>query len=124
LKDLDRRIDLHSAFWKKENERPLVSLTVGKLFITDEFAASQKLLGDKREIRPDMLHIEEFLPDYERMYELSETVACKDAIWTAEPYAAIPWIEAMLGCKIFPGRSSFSSKPKYVKNPDRDMFLK
>lgn len=63
-----------------------------------------------REITPDMLRVEDFLPDYERLFQNTEDIG-QDAFWTAEPYTAIPWMEAILGCRVVSGEESFVSKP-------------
>ncbi len=109
--DVGRKIELQKAFWLHANERPVIQLRVGSIFPTDCFSVSEKLLSVGKNITPDMLNVEEFLPDYERMYNVSENISCNDSFWAAEPYAAIPWIEAMLGCRIFPGNNSFVSEP-------------
>lgn len=105
------RIELHKAFWAKSNARPVVSLRTGGVFPAKWFSISRQLLAAKKEITPDMLSVDKFLPDYERMYNISGNIGCKDSFWTAQPYAAIPWIEAMLGCRVFPGDNSFVSVP-------------
>ena len=63
-----------------------------------------------------MLEIDAFLADYERMYQESLKIS-QDAFWTASPFTAIPWMEAMLGCEIRASEASFTSEP-WMQNLD------
>jgi len=63
-----------------------------------------------------MLTVEDFVPDYERMFAGTEDLG-QDGFWTAEPFTGIPWMEAILGCEIYANEESFSSKP-WMKSLD------
>lgn len=113
-----KKIELQREFWEKSNTKPVVSLRLGGFFPANWFSISKKLLAEKKEITPDMLNVDDFLCDYEKMYNVSENIYCNGSFWTAEPYAAIPWIEAMLGCRVFPGNDSFVSVP-FISSPEQ-----
>lgn len=108
---LEERLALHRAFWAREKQpRPLASFRVGDFFFARHFQAALPLLEPDKLISPEMLHVSEFLPDYERMFLEVEELG-QDGFWTGEPFTGIPWMEAILGCSIRAGRESFISKP-------------
>lgn len=105
------RIELHRAFWAREEQPyPIAAFRVAPdFFFSRHFAAAAELLVPGKTITPDMLEVERFLPDYERMFAESEAIG-QDAFWTAEPYTGIPWMEAILGCEVRAGDASFTSE--------------
>jgi hypothetical protein len=108
---IEERLALHRAFWDREKQpRPLASFRVGDFFFSRHFKAAHGLLDPDTPIKPEMLDVAAFLPDYERMFQESEAVG-QDGFWTAEPFTGIPWMEAILGCTIRAGRESFTSRP-------------
>jgi DNA-binding FadR family transcriptional regulator len=108
---LAERLDLHRAFWAREDQpRPLASFRVGDFFFARHFKAAAGLLEPGRMITPEMLAVETFQDDYERLFQESEAVG-QDGFWTAEPYTGIPWMEAILGCPVRAGEESFTSRP-------------
>jgi len=63
------KIHRHHAFWNRENvDRPLVGFQIGTYFFADRFEAARRLMVPGRELRPSDIVVEEFLPDYERLY--------------------------------------------------------
>ena len=109
---LDWRLDLHRAFWnKKDQAYPLAAFRiVPDFFFSRHYEAAAKLLVPGKQITPDMLDVDSFMPDYERMFAQCEAVG-QDAFWVAEPFTGIPWMEAILGCQVYAGEESFISKP-------------
>jgi len=103
---------MHRLYWQREDQPyPLAAFRVEQdFFFSRHFHAAQPLLVSGKQIQPNMLSVEEFLPDYERMFQVSETIG-QDAFWTAEPFTGIPWMEAILGCEIYAAEESFISKP-------------
>ncbi len=109
--DTEERILLHRGFWERRRlDHPPASFKVGDFFFARHYSAARPLLVANRPVEPDMLRVDAFLPDYERMYREVERLG-QDGFWTAEPYTGIPWMEAVLGCPIIAGEESFTSKP-------------
>ena len=109
---LDWRLDLHRCFWNRKGQsHPIASFRiVPDFFFSRHYKAATRLLVPGKKITPDMLDVDSFLPDYERMFAMSETIG-QDAFWVAEPFTGIPWMEAILGCEVYAGEESFISKP-------------
>lgn len=110
--DISERLRIHRIYWQREEQPyPLAAFRVEKdFFFSRHFEAARSLLIPGKQISPDMLSVEKFLPDYERMFQVSEELG-QDAFWTAEPFTGIPWMEAILGCEIHAAEESFISKP-------------
>jgi len=115
---ISERIALHQAFWKGEGQPyPIAAFHVASdFFFSRHFKAAEDLLVPGKPISPDMLLVDKFLPDYERMFGECERIG-QDAFWTAEPFTGIPWMEAILGCEIRAGDASFTSE-RWVSFPD------
>ena len=111
MRTLEEKIRRHQAFWRKEAlERPLLGVRIGDYLLANKFQAALPLLEEGKKILPEMLEVDRFLDDYERMYRESLEVA-QDAFWTAAPFTAIPWMEAMLGCEVRASEASMTSEP-------------
>ncbi len=106
------RLRMHRLYWEREEQPyPLAAFRVEKdFFFSRHFQAAHTLLEPGKRIIPGMLSVEKFLPDYERMFQVSEQIG-QDGFWTAEPFTGIPWMEAILGCEIYAAEESFISKP-------------
>ncbi len=109
---------MHRAFWNREPQRhPIAAFrVVPDFFFSRHYRGAEKLLEPGKRITPDMLAVEDFLPDYEEMFRISEELG-QDAFWTAEPFTGIPWMEAILGCPVIAGEESFQSLP-WMESPD------
>lgn len=115
---IDERLELHRAFWNRTLRRPIAAFRIAPdYFFSRDYRAAHSLLIPGKKITADMLHVDDFLPDYERLFQLTESIG-QDAFYTAEPYASIPWMEAMLGCEVTAGDVSFVSEP-WVGSPDQ-----
>ncbi len=105
------RITRHKAFWeKKPVERPLVGFRIGDYLFANKFQAALPLLQEGEKIQPELLRVDRFIDDYERMYHESLEIG-QDAFWTASPFTAMPWMEAILGCEIRASAASMTSEP-------------
>jgi hypothetical protein len=111
-KSVQDKIDRHTRFWNREDiGRPLVSVTVaGDFFFSRHYQAARHLLQPGTVVTPEMLDIDAFMADYERMFLESLDVE-QDGFWVATPFTGIPWMEAMLGCEIVAMENSFVSRP-------------
>lgn len=131
---LEERLELHRGYWERRPQKhPLAAIRIAPdFFFSTHFKAAKHLLVPGKEIAPDMLVVDDFLPDYEEMYRDSVRLG-QDAFWTAEPFTGIPWFEAILGCKIVGETASFVSKPwlnslddvdKVILDPDSPWLAK
>jgi hypothetical protein len=128
------KIQLHHDFWnRKDLKRPLVSFHPGEdFFFSRHYRAAYHLLENGKRISPDMLDVDAFMEDYERIYQTAAGFM-QDGFWCAQPYTGIPWMEGILGCDIFATKNSYISRP-WVKsldetdgisfNPENPWFLK
>ena len=107
-----KRIALHQAFWDRAAQEypPAAFRVVPDFFFSRHYQAARSLLVPNKRISPEMLDVDSFLPDYERMYQTALDLG-QDAFWVAEPFTGIPWMEAILGCEILAGSESFISRP-------------
>jgi hypothetical protein len=107
---IEEKIQRHNDFWKKTNETPLIGYSLGNYFVSKRFNAVDNLLGKGRCISADDFKVESFLLDYDKMYDQSIAEG-SDLIFSACPFTGLPWIEALLGCKVIPQESSFMASP-------------
>ena len=108
--DISERIDLHKKFWQDEEMKHIpVSFRLGDYFFADKYKAAKNLLTTGKKIDPNMLNVNDFIEDYERMYSEIDAIG-QTGFWTAEPYIGIPWMEAILGCEVYSGERSFVTK--------------
>lgn len=119
---IEERLQLHRDFWaRRALPRPLASYWVSSdFFFSKHFKAAHKLLVSGKIITPDMVIVDEFLPDYERLFQETEAVG-QDGFWTAEPYNHLPWMEAILGCEVVGSPDAFVTRhlldsPEQVEN--------
>ena len=112
MDSVSEKIGLHHAFWNREAlKRPLVGFHIGPdFFFSRHYRAAQQLLVNGKQITPDMMDVDWFLEDYERMFQMVASVE-QDGFWAAQPYTGIPWMEGILGCEIFATENSFISQP-------------
>jgi hypothetical protein len=104
---IQERLDRHVTFWKRADvDRPLVGFTIGSYFPVHRFAAARDILQAKTAVTAEMLRVQAYLEDYERLYQLSLAVD-QDLFWVAEPFTGIPWLEAICGCRISASSDSF-----------------
>jgi hypothetical protein len=102
VKDAGDRVDdllaSHAAFWRcADVERPLAGMTRWSQITTSQF--DWGLPAEEGILRPEMLDVEHFLPQYEALFEDNGPFD-DDLCWSATPPTAIPWLEGALGCSI------------------------
>ncbi len=78
--------------------------------VSRQFNAARSLLRDHLPITPDMIVVEHFLDDYERMWRDSEATG-QNGIFTAEPFTGVPWMEAILGCSVVGSAGALLTEP-------------
>lgn len=104
------KINRHLDFWgRRSGLPPLVGVVVGgwSRFLDNPGAAN--LWGDGL-LTPDMLHPEEFVEDYRKLLNGYEEFG-DDLVHTAQPFPAVPWLEAMAGCPIRRSEHHFWAEP-------------
>ena len=117
---VEERLQLCRDFWDgKEQKHPLIIFRLGHIFFSKEFEALRPLLHMGTQITADQLHVKEFLPDYERMYQELEQVSM-DGIFSADPCTGIPWMEAILGAQVEGTNVSFVSHPTFTEAQQLD----
>ena len=94
---------------REEVDRPLLACTWGSYFPLEMFPTGAASLPQGY-LRPEMINVEAFLPDYERYYQFHQE-APDDVPWVAAPFIGIPWTEAILGCPIAASAETIWSEP-------------
>ena len=90
-------IERHQAFWSRAEAGPaLVGTSLWPETTTRHF--DWGLPGPEGAVEPDMLSVERFLPQYVAQFE-AHGVHDGDMIWSAMPPLAVPWFEAVVGCR-------------------------
>ena len=108
---IEERIQHNRDFWLGNEQRfPLTTIRMGRIFFSREFRALDSLVEAGKVLTPDMLDVDLFLPDYERMFNELEQLNM-DGIYSADPCTGIPWREAILGAPIVGTGVSFVSHP-------------
>ncbi len=131
---IEERLRLHRDYWERRPlPRPLCAYWLSPdFFLSKHFKAAHPLLKSGKTITPDLVVVDAFLPDYERLFQETEAIG-QDAFWTAEPYNSLPWMEAMLGCEVMGSPDAFVSKhllddpaelEKIEVRPDNPWLLK
>ncbi|MBN1557444.1 MAG: hypothetical protein JW951_04790 [Lentisphaerae bacterium] len=93
------RVARWQAFYRRENEGPLLGYFTDSEFPLHRYRAAAGLPED-RALRPDDFTVEGYLDDADRLFAAHE--ACGgDAIWSASAFWGISWLEAALGCPIW-----------------------
>jgi len=99
VKSIAEKIERHRAFWTLEDvSKPLVGLVVGGWSAYRENPAWGGL-QDRDGLVAGEVHPEDFVPWIEEhLAELDELD--DDAVRAAQPFQAIPWLEAVVGCRL------------------------
>jgi len=107
---IEQRLQRHKDFWNRTNDSPLIGYSLGNYFVSKRFTAVEKLLGLERNVTANDFNVGNFLLDYEMSYNQSVEDGV-DVVFAASPFTGLPWMEAMVGCKIIPQESSFIASP-------------
>ena len=90
-------LNRHTAFWEMtEVDRPLVAISRGHPFTYDDFDWGGQSEG---ELLPSMIDVQAFLDQYEIRFSAGDPLE-GDAFWVGEPMRVIPWMEAIMGCRV------------------------
>jgi hypothetical protein len=108
--DLDSMRSRSLRFWDRDEvDRPLVSIWVGTQIPFDSYSSGVQQLRAGR-LKPEMVNVERFLPDYDRLFELHAR-AGGDVPWVAIPFWGMCWMEAILGCEVRCSEGTIWSEP-------------
>lgn len=101
------RVARARAFWRRENERPLLGFFIGSEYPLPRYPQTAAALPEGRPLAPADLPMEAFLADAEALFAAHE--ACGgDLVYAASAYWGVPWLEAALGCPITASRTTGS----------------
>ncbi len=99
MNELEAKLARYRNFWdNKPVDRPLVGFDVAGWFPFRRFSDLRKI-PDGGHIEPGALDPRRCLPDY-REAHLRALEVPDDFIKGVSPISAIPWLEAMLGCRL------------------------
>lgn len=102
----DKLIDRHEAFLARQRvSRPLVGFWLGGYYPAEQFAGAVTAWRQGQELHPHDILLTRFAADYERLYEIHRLVP-DDFFYVASAYWGIPWLEAILGCRVFTGKET------------------
>ena len=132
MKPRQEIIQKHQAFWNRDTvEVPLVGIFLGGwTFFKDNRGGDN--IWQKDTLSPDQLDPERFVPDYLKLFE-AEVGLGDDLIRAAQPFASVPWMEAMMGCPIRcakpnvwadPMAESLAELPRIEFDPDNPWVRK
>ncbi|CAG0947641.1 hypothetical protein ANRL1_04374 [Anaerolineae bacterium] len=108
IQDLQWR---HTAFLSMQPvDRPLLGIWVGDYYFTSQFPHGVSRWQPGAEITPQELTFEQFLPDYRNLYELHERLN-DDFFYVGSAYPGLPWMEAIMGCRVNAEESSTWTTP-------------
>ena len=109
--DVQARLDLQRAFWKRANhERPVIGFT-GTYFSTD----TVRLIGrEQGRVSPEDIHIERILDYADAQYEAWRDYT-GDLFWTATQLYQFRWLAAAVGAPVFAGGDSVWAEP-FIKD--------
>lgn len=90
-------------------ERPLIGFYRAGFFPL-EICDYAETLRNRKNLQPEELEVEPLVRAYEDI-ALQGREAGEDVLRTLEPFAGIPWMEAMLGCTVNSGNQSMTAEP-------------
>lgn len=101
--------DLHRRFLQGERmERPLIGVNLG-FYANDRYPSTMSALPNGP-ISPDDIHTDLFLQDCDRLYRAHSEID-DDYPFVASPLVYVPWMEAIMGCRIVASPSSLWAEP-------------
>jgi hypothetical protein len=114
MPSIEQRLQKHLDFWAgRPLASPLTTLRVGDIFLSRNFEAAGPLLGMGSVVEPSAIDVQAFLADYERMYQVHESLA-PDGFFVGEPCTGFPWLEAMCGCRVSGTGVSFVTRRRFT----------
>ena len=103
IQSIETKIAKYKQFWSMADvKRPLIGSDIGGYFPLDRFSISAE---EGQEISPDAVNPASYLNDYDEFLQASISVG-DDLLRGVSPISAVPWMEAMLGCKVMRGGDS------------------
>jgi hypothetical protein len=87
-------------------DRPLLGYWMGGYFPAEQFPrGTSGLPQEGQALSPGDVRLEDFAEDYERLYRIHRD-ADDDFFYVGSAYWGIPWLEAILGCKVVAGKTT------------------
>ena len=107
---IEKKIEKHKAFWNKEQvQSPVVGIFLGSWTFFKDNRGGDNIWSSKK-ISPNDIHPESFIEDYEMLFQTEESIG-DDLIRAAQPFASIPWMEAIAGCEICCSKPNVWTEP-------------
>lgn len=103
MQSVESKVARYKQFWSMADvKRPIIGSDIGGYFPLDRFTISAE---EGQEISPGEVDPGSYLTDYEEFLQASIMVG-DDLLRGVSPISAVPWMEAMLGCKVMRGGDS------------------
>ena len=109
--DFDSLLDRHEAFLhRRKVGKPLIGYWAGGYYPVEQFPRGTSRWRPGQLIRPDDLRFEAFREDYQNLYRIHDQLT-DDFFYIGSAYWGIPWLEAIMGCAVYAGKTSAWTKP-------------
>jgi len=100
MNDMEEQLARHRAFWARENVgQPLIGVFRHRGPTPEALWGAEEQLLKSRPLEPGDLVVDELLRRHEQAFHESGLWA-DDLFWHAEPFGNIPWMEAIMGCRV------------------------
>ena len=110
-RNVQELIERHEAFLDcAPSDRPLIGYWMGGYFPAEQFPHGTSGWQEKQVLSPGDVRLEQFAADYERLYRIHRD-AEDDFFYVGSAYWGIPWLEAILGCKVAAGKTTCWAEP-------------
>lgn len=99
-------ITRHEAFLDRDPvERPLVGLWLGGYYPAEQFPCGSSQWREGQTLQPHDVRMKDFAADYQSLYHIHQD-ADDDFFYVGSAYWGIPWLEAILGCRVMVGKAT------------------
>lgn len=103
--------DRHEAFLSlRPVDRPLLGFWVGGYYPGEQFPRGTSDWREGQVLHPDDVRLERFAADYENLFRIHRDVD-DDFFYVGSAYWGIPWLEAILGCRVIAGTMTCWAEP-------------
>jgi hypothetical protein len=104
-------IDRHEAFLDcRAVDRPLVGRWIGGYYPAEQFPQGTSRWPNRATLRPEDVSFAAFAEDYERLYRAHRDCG-DDFFYVGSAYWGIPWLEAILGCRVAVADANCRAEP-------------
>ncbi len=108
-----------TAWFERRNARPLLGFSIGTYYYLHRYPNGARSIPSGA-VKASDIEPARFLDDTDTLYEQHEK-AGGDLIFSAAPFAGVPWVEAALGCGVVADHEAGASRtlplPGFAANP-------